>query len=57
MRKLLFGVAAIGALALINAGVEAMRTCPCEADCWCRGPGLRHVRWLVPLGHRLRQSA
>ncbi len=57
MRKILLGVAAIGVLAFINAGVEAMRTCPCEDECWCRRPGLRHARWLVPVGHRLRESA
>ena len=57
MKKLLLGVAAIGLLALINASVEARRTCPCEESCWCKRPGLRHARWLIPVWHDLRQGA
>jgi hypothetical protein len=57
MKRFLLAGAAIGVLALINAGVDTMRTCQCEDTCWCKRPGLRHARWLVPVGHRLRQSA
>ncbi len=28
-------------------------TCECEADCWCKKPGLSLFRWVLPVGHSL----
>lgn len=42
----------VGLLVGINAAIEANRECRCEDDCWCKQPGLRHFRWLIPVGHK-----
>ena len=41
------------ALVGINQVVEALNTCACEPDCWCKRPVLRHFRWIVPFWHHL----
>lgn len=47
------------ALALYTRMREATgaRTCACEADCWCKKPGLTLFRWVFPRGHRTRAIA
>jgi len=25
--------------------------CECQDGCWCKKPGLRLFRWVLPLGH------
>jgi hypothetical protein len=37
--------------AFVTTAAEATghwRRCGCEADCWCRKPGLRLFRWMTP---------
>lgn len=53
MRKLFKLVLFVGLLAGVNAYVDANRECQCQDDCWCKQPGLRHFRWLIPVGHKL----
>ena len=38
--------------ALVNARIDATRECGCAPDCWCKQPGLRHFRWVLPAGHK-----
>ena len=47
----LFG-ALLAALAAVNAVIDSKRQCGCEPECWCHKPGLRHFRWVVPIGHK-----
>lgn len=52
---LLFGTLYLGA-ALIGHAKErrgAIR-CECQDACWCKRPGIRLFRWVLPLGHKLR---
>ena len=28
--------------------------CRCDGDCWCKRPGLSLFRWVLPIGHSLR---
>ncbi len=28
-------------------------TCACQADCWCKRPGLSVFRWVLPFGHSM----
>jgi len=42
----------LGGLAALNAKIDASRECGCPPECWCKQPGLRHVRWLIPISHR-----
>ncbi len=28
--------------------------CTCEADCWCKKPGLSLFRWVFPFWHKPR---
>lgn len=53
MRKMFKLALTLGFLAGVNALVEANRECQCEDDCWCKQPGLRQFRWLIPMGHKL----
>ena len=52
MRKLMLLVGFVVGFAAINARIEATRDCGCQPDGWCKQPGLRHFRWLVPYGHK-----
>ena len=52
MKKLLALAGMLFALAAVNARIDSTRTCYCQQDCWCKQPGLRHFRWLLPFGHR-----
>lgn len=48
MKKLIwFGVVLFG-LAATNAAIGASRECGCRPECWCKKPGLRHFRWVLP---------
>lgn len=53
MKKLFWLLLMLFGLAALNAKIESSRTCECNADCWCKQPGLRHFRWLVPVGHNM----
>lgn len=51
----------IAAVAYLAAAVRGLvkesngeLRCTCEADCWCKKPGLGLFRWVFPLGHSLR---
>jgi hypothetical protein len=56
MKKLMWiGVILLGLVA-INARVEANRECGCAPECWCKQPGLRHFRWVLPIGHESDQA-
>ncbi|MDP9235568.1 MAG: hypothetical protein M3P01_13605 [Actinomycetota bacterium] len=48
MKKLMWLGAIVVALVTINARLEASRECGCYPECWCRQPGLRHFRWVLP---------
>jgi len=52
---LLFGTLYVGA-ALIGHAKErrGAMTCECQDACWCKRPGIRLFRWVLPLGHKLR---
>ena len=41
-------------LALVTRAKEAagFYTCECDADCWCRKPGLSLFRWVFPRWHK-----
>jgi hypothetical protein len=41
--------AALIARLLENAG---MYECGCDADCWCKRPGLSLFGWVFPRGHK-----
>jgi hypothetical protein len=46
--------------ALVSRGLEgtgAMYRCGCQADCWCKKPGLTLFRWVFPYGHRIDRAA
>ncbi|MDQ3645496.1 MAG: hypothetical protein M3345_01010 [Actinomycetota bacterium] len=53
MKKLFWIAAVLGSLAAVNAKLEATHHCECRPDCWCKRPGLRHFRWVFPVGHSL----
>lgn len=46
-------------LALITRAQEAAGayTCACDADCWCKTPGIGLFRWVFPRGHKNRTLA
>ena len=46
---LYIGAAVIGHLQERRGAI----TCECQADCWCKRPGLSVFRWVVPVGHKL----
>ena len=52
MKKLLFLAGVTLGLVAINARIDATKRCGCRPECWCKKPGLRHFRWLVPYGHK-----
>lgn len=52
MKKLLILAGLILGLAAVNARIDATTECGCQPDCWCKQPGLRHFRWILPIGHR-----
>jgi hypothetical protein len=52
MRRLLILVGIlVGSLVVVNARMEATRTCACNEGCWCKRPVLRHFRWVAPFSH------
>ena len=53
MKKLFRLALLLGLLAGVNAYIDTQRECQCQEDCWCKQPGLRHFRWLLPLGHKI----
>lgn len=53
MKKLLLLVGVGFGLATINARIDATRQCDCHPECWCKQPGVRHFRWVVPVGHKV----
>lgn len=52
MKKLILLGASVVGLAALNARIDARRECDCQSACWCKQPGLRHFRWLLPFGHQ-----
>ena len=52
MKKMILVVGFLSALAVINAVLDSQRECGCQPECWCKKPGLRHFRWLLPTSHR-----
>ena len=52
MKKLLLFAGLLLGLAAINARIDATRECGCQPDCWCKQPGLRHFRWVLPFSHK-----
>lgn len=54
MKRLLSLAGVLLGLAGINARINATRECDCQQACWCKQPGPRHFRWLVPVGHKMR---
>jgi hypothetical protein len=52
MKKLLLLIGLILGLVAVNARIDATRKCSCQPDCWCQKPGLRHFRWVFPIGHK-----
>jgi hypothetical protein len=52
VKRVLIGAVGVYLLAAIvttlreTAGLG--RQCGCEADCWCKRPGLRLFRWVTP---------
>nr|MBA2601691.1 hypothetical protein [Actinomycetota bacterium] len=52
MKKLLLLAAVAGGLAVVNARIDVTRQCSCQPECWCQRPGLRHFRWVFPIGHK-----
>ncbi len=53
MKKVLGVGVLLGALVAVNACIDSVRECACDETCWCKRPGLRHFRWLVPYRHTL----
>jgi hypothetical protein len=51
-KRVLVGVIGVYLLAaMLTTVAEATgtwRRCGCEADCWCRRPGLAWFRWVTP---------
>lgn len=52
MKKLLLFAGLLVGIAAINARIDAAKQCGCRPECWCKKPGLRPFRWLVPYGHK-----
>lgn len=52
MKRLLLMAGLVGGLAVINARIDATRQCSCQSECWCQKAGLRHFRWVLPIGHK-----
>ena len=44
----------VAALAGLTRESRGDITCECAEDCWCKRPGLRLFRWVLPLGHTPR---
>jgi hypothetical protein len=42
------------ALVALNAKLDAANECDCYPECWCKRPGLRHFRWVVPFSRHKR---
>jgi hypothetical protein len=57
MRKLLLPAGLVAGLVAINARIDATRQCYCEPECWCQKRGLRHFRWVLPIGHRMSRGS
>ena len=53
MRRMLTAGVVVAGLVALNARIDATHECSCKRACWCKRPGLRHFRWLVPIGHDL----
>lgn len=52
MKKLLLLAGVVVGLAALNARIDAARQCGCQPGCWCKQPGLRHFRWVLPFSHK-----
>ena len=51
MKKVMWlGAIALG-VAAINALIGSRKECGCMPECWCKQPGLRHFRWVLPFRH------
>ena len=52
VKRVLVGVVGLYLLAAIATTVRETaglgRQCGCDADCWCKRPGLRLFRWVTP---------
>lgn len=42
----------VAALAGISTFIDSQRDCDCDSECWCKQPGLRQFRWVLPIGHK-----
>lgn len=57
---LLRALSVVGAIwvaaALIGLATERLGVirCDCQDDCWCKKPGIRLFRWVLPFGHKVR---
>jgi len=47
----MIGYVVLGAVTRAQEAAGAY-TCGCDADCWCRKPGLSLFRWVVPRFHK-----
>ncbi len=44
----------VAALAGLTREHRGEITCECSEDCWCKRPGLRLFRWVLPVAHTPR---
>ena len=54
MKRLFALIGLVLGLATLNVKIGSTRDCHCGAACWCKQQGLRHFRWLLPVGHKIR---
>ncbi len=52
MKKLLLLGGLVFGLVAVNAAIDSTKECGCQSECWCKQQGLRHFRWVLPLGHK-----
>jgi hypothetical protein len=51
MKKLMMLGGLVLGLAVVNSVIDSTKECGCQPECWCKQPGLRHFRWVLPLRH------
>jgi hypothetical protein len=51
---LALGYVVIGLITRAMEGIGVYR-CECDADCWCKRPGLSLFRWVLPRWHKDEQ--
>lgn len=51
MKKLMILAGLVLGLAAVNAAIDSMKECGCQPEFWCKQPGLRHFRWVLPFSH------